>query len=86
MTESDLQCPKETVDKAVEIRTIDGEQIIAKVLAVFCDPEYDEHELFCELIFTNMSKSYKRCENAGGYTLDFEKIASAKLWPLRAGG
>jgi hypothetical protein len=44
------------------------------------DRECDEHELFYELISTNMPESYKRTENAAGYALDFERIVSAKPW------
>ncbi len=78
MTEADIQCLKDNIDKPVEIQTIDGEQLFAKVLAVFCDQAYDEHELFYELISTNMPSLYKRKEVAGGYSLEFEKILSAR--------
>jgi hypothetical protein len=85
MTESELQCLKNSIDKTLEIQTIDGEHLFAKVLAVFCDQEYDEHELFYELISTNMPESYQPRENAGGCALDFDKIVSAKPVDLTGG-
>jgi hypothetical protein len=40
MTEDDIQCLKENVDKLVEIRTTDDECLVAKVLFVTDDEEY----------------------------------------------
>jgi hypothetical protein len=76
--ESDIQCLKDNIDKAVEIQTIDGERLIAKVLFVTHDQEYDEHEVLYEVVSSNMIQSYAHLENAGGYVLDFEKILSVK--------
>ena len=76
MTDVEIQCLKENIDKMVEIRTTDGEELIAKVLAVFHDVEFDEHELFYELVATNMLASYDHVQDAGGYALDFDKILS----------
>ena len=78
MIESDIQCLKDNIDKAVEIQTIDGERLIAKVLFVTHDQEYDEHEVLYEVVSSNMIQSYAHLENAGGYVLDFEKILSVK--------
>jgi hypothetical protein len=69
---------KENIDKAVEIQTIDGELLIAKVLFVTHDQEYDEHEVLYEVVSSNMIQSYVHLENAGGYALDFEKIVSVR--------
>ena len=44
MTEAEIQLLKEKLDKTVEIETDDGERLIAKVISVFYDEEYDEHE------------------------------------------
>jgi len=37
MTESEIQFLKENIDKLVEIETIDGERLVAKVV-LFCIP------------------------------------------------
>ncbi|MGA2249710.1 hypothetical protein [Terracidiphilus sp.] len=78
MTESQIQCLKDHVDKTVEIETVDSERLVAKVLAVFHDSDYDEHELFYELVSTNMIEAYKHLGEAGGYALDFDKIVSVQ--------
>jgi hypothetical protein len=78
MTESEIQCFKDNIDKTVEIETIEGERLIAKVISVFHSDEYDEHEFFYEVVSSNMLDSYSHLENSGGYALDFEKILSVK--------
>jgi len=74
MTQVEIQCLKENVGKTVEIGTSDGELVVAKILAVFLDSDFDEHELFYELISTNMPDAYRHLGGTGGYALDFEKI------------
>jgi hypothetical protein len=81
VTESDIQCLKDNIDKNVEIETSEGERLVAKVLFVIYDKEYDEHELIYEAISSNMLESYSRLEDGGGYVLDFDKIVAVK--PLR---
>jgi hypothetical protein len=81
MTESDIQCLKDNIDKIVEIKTNEGERLIAKVLFVIYDKEYGEHELIYEVISSNMLESYSHLENTGGYVLDFGCIVSVK--PVR---
>jgi hypothetical protein len=81
MTESDIQCLKDNVEKKVEIETSEGEQLIAKVLVVIYDKEYDEHELIYEVVSSNKLESYSHLDDAGGYVLDFNKIVSVK--PMR---
>ena len=44
MTESQIQCLKDNLDKIVELETVEGEKLVAKILAIFHDPEYDEHD------------------------------------------
>jgi hypothetical protein len=78
MTEVEIQCLKDNLDKTVEIDTVDGERLIARVLAVFHDEEYDEHELFYELVSSNMPASYARGESAGGFALGFDKILAVR--------
>jgi hypothetical protein len=78
MTESEIQCLKENIDKTVEIETNDGERLVARVVSVFDDAEYDEHELFYKLVATNMPESYKHVGDTGGYAVDFEKILSVR--------
>lgn len=78
MTESEIQCLRDNIDKLVEIETADGERLIARVLFVTHDEEYDEHELLYEVVSSNMLESYSHLETAGGYVLDFDKIRSVK--------
>lgn len=78
MTESEIQCLKDNIDKAVEIDTTDGERLVARAISVFQDAGYDEHELFYELISTDIAESYAHTRDAAGYGLDFNKILSVK--------
>ena len=78
MTDSEIQCLKDNIDKAVEIQTIEGEQLIAKVLFVTHDQEHNEHDMLYEVVSSNMIQSYAHLDNAGGYVLDFDKILSVK--------
>ena len=78
MTETDIQCLKDNIDKEVEIQTTDGEQLVAKVLFVTHDEEHDEHDVLYEVISSNMLDSYAHLDRAGGYVLDFAKIISVK--------
>ena len=76
MTENEIQCLIDNINKTVEIETTDGERLIARVISVFADQEYDEHELFYEVISSNRLEVYKNIGDAGGYSLDFAKIAA----------
>ena len=83
MTETEIQCLKDQIDKLVEIETSDGEILTARVISVFDDKNYDEHELFYEVISTNMP--YENRESSGGHALDFSKILSVRpTWELTA--
>ena len=64
MTESEIQCLRDNIDKSVEIQTIDGERLIAKVLFVTLDKDYEEHEVLYEVISSNMINSYVHLEDA----------------------
>ena len=75
MTESEIQCLKDSVDKLVDIETTDGERLIAKVVFVAHSEEYDEHDVQYELVSTSMPEAYARM---GDYVLDFEEIVSVK--------
>jgi hypothetical protein len=75
MTKSEIQCLKDNIDKTVEMETTNGERLIAKVLLVTHGEEYDEHELLYQVVSSNMLESYLNRESAGGYVLDFDKIA-----------
>jgi len=76
MTDADLIYLKSNVDKLVEIETIDGERLTAKVLWVF--DEEDNAEIFYELVSSSKSESYTRQSEAGGYSLRLAKIVSVK--------
>jgi cytochrome oxidase Cu insertion factor (SCO1/SenC/PrrC family) len=62
----------------VEIHTVDGEQLTAKILFVTHDEEHDEHDVLYEVISSNILASYAHLESAGGYVLDFDKILSVR--------
>jgi small nuclear ribonucleoprotein (snRNP)-like protein len=81
MTESEIQCLKDNIDKTVEIETTNGERLIAKVLLVTHDEEYDEHELIYQVVSSNMLESYLYRESAGGYVLDFDNIVLVRPFP-----
>jgi len=78
MTPADIQYLKDNIDKFVEIRTVDGECLIAKILFVTHSDEYDEHEVTYEVVSSNMIDSYLHREITGGYVVDFEKIVSVR--------
>jgi len=79
MTDSEIQCLKDSIGTVVEIETTNGEVLVARVLFVFHDGECGEHELFYEVVSSN--KQYKNLDSAGGYALDFEQILSVKAIP-----
>ena len=81
MTEPDIQCLKESVDKRVEIRTIHDECLVAKVLIVTDDDEDHVHDVMYEVISSNQIDSYTHLDSAGGYLLDFVEIVSVKPAP-----
>lgn len=81
MTECEIRCLKNNIDKIVKIETTDGEQLIARVLFVTQSEEYDEHELLYEVVSSSMPESYAHLKDAGGYVLDFDKILSVRPYP-----
>lgn len=81
MTEAEIQCLKDNIDKTVKIETTDGERLIAKVLFITHDEEYGEHEFLYEVVSSNMLRSYADLKNAGGYVLNFDKVLSLKPYP-----
>lgn len=78
MTEADIQCLQNHIDGLVEIRTIDDECLIAKILIVTHNDEYDEHDVLYELISSNQANPYRHLVSAGGFVLDFDRIVSVK--------
>jgi hypothetical protein len=81
MTEADIQCLKESIDQLVEIRTVDEEYLIARILFVSHCDEYDEHEVTHDIISSNKIEEYAHLGVSGGYVLDFEKIVSVMPLP-----
>jgi hypothetical protein len=81
MTDSEIQCLKDNVDKLVEIETSQGEKLVAKVLFVSHSDEYDEHDLLYEFVSTSTPEFYAQFENPGGFVLDFDKILTVKPHP-----
>jgi len=78
VTESEIQFLKGNIDNAVEIETIGGERLVASVLLVTCDAEYNEHDFTYQVVSTNMPEAYADRESAGGYILDFDDIVAIK--------
>jgi len=78
MTDSEIQFLKENVDNSVEVETSEGERLIAKVLFVTNNEEYDEHDLIYQVVSSNQLESYSNREIAGGYVLNFDKIVSVR--------
>ena len=78
MTESEIQFLKDNIDKTVEIETINGERLPAKVLFVTHSEKFDEHELLYEVVSSSTPEFYSRHEGSGGFVLDFDKIKSVK--------
>jgi hypothetical protein len=76
MTEADLTCLKSNVDKLVEIETINGERLTAKVISVF-DGE-DNADVFYHLILSSKPELYTRQSEACGYSLPLDEIISVK--------
>ena len=81
MTEADIQCLKDNIEKLVEIRTTDDECLVAKILFVTDDEEYDDHEVLYEVISSYAIDSYHLLDSDSGYVLDFKKIVSVKPVP-----
>ena len=81
MTEADIQCLKDNIDKLVEIGTVEGECLIAKIQIVTDDDEYHVHDVMYEVISSNQIGSYTHLDSAGGYLLDFVEIVSVKPAP-----
>jgi hypothetical protein len=75
MTESEIQCLKDSIDKLVEIETAFGERLIAKVIFVMHSEEYNEHDVQYQMISTSMPEAYATAED---YVLDFDDIVTVK--------
>jgi hypothetical protein len=64
LTEPDLQLLKSSIDKQAVIATLEGEELIAKIISVF-DEESDP-DIFYELVSTSHPHRYPRNEKVGG--------------------
>jgi len=78
VTPSDVQCIKNNIDKLVEIRTVSGECLVARILFVTHDEDCDEHEVLYQVVSSNQLDQYHHLETSGGYVLDFEETVSVK--------
>ncbi|MGP8252372.1 MAG: hypothetical protein ACLQHF_10080 [Terracidiphilus sp.] len=78
MTDAEIQLLKDSIDKYVQIQTVDGEYLTAKILFVTHSEEYDEHEVLCEMVSSNMAEFYNRHKDSRAFVFDFEKIVSVK--------
>jgi hypothetical protein len=74
MTQADLDTLKSNIDRRVKIETVDGEQLIAKVISVFS--EESDADMFFELISTSRPELYKKTGQVGGYSLPLKDIIS----------
>lgn len=78
MTEADILCLQNHIDGLVEIRTIEDEYLVAKVLFVTHNDEYDEHDVLYELVSSDRADWYTKRDSAGGFLLNFDRIVSVK--------
>jgi hypothetical protein len=78
LTLAEIQFLKDNIDNLVEIRTVGDECLIARILIVIHDDEYDEHEVIYEVASSNQIDQYRNLETSVGYVLDFEEIVSIK--------
>jgi hypothetical protein len=76
MTESDIQCLKMNIGKVVEIQTIDGEHLTARIISVF--DEEDQPDVFYEVLTSNTMDWYLDHADSGGFALALDRIVSAK--------
>jgi hypothetical protein len=81
MTPADIQCLKDNIDKLVDIRTVDEECLIARVMIVTDDDEIQVRDVMYEVVSSNRIESYGDLEDLSGYLLDFEEIVSVKPVP-----
>lgn len=77
MTDADLICLKSNINKAVEVETVDGERLTARVISVF-DEEGDDSDMFYELISSSKPELYTRQSEVGGYSIPLTEIASVR--------
>jgi hypothetical protein len=76
MTESDIQCLKVNIGKVVEIQTVDGEQLTARIISVF--DEEDQPDVFYEVVTSNTMDWYLDHADSGGFALALDRIISVK--------
>ena len=78
MTDAEINLLKNSIDKNVEIRTVEGEILVAKVNTVIHWDEHEEHEITYRVVSSNMMAWYERHGKDEYYVLDFERIVSVK--------
>jgi len=78
VTKPEIELLKDSIDKNVEIRTVDGEILVAKVNTVIHWEEHEEHEITYRVVSSSMMAWYERHGKDEYYVLDFEKIVSVK--------
>ena len=76
MTNADIQYLKDNIDRLVQIKTIDGECLVARILFVTHDGEQNEHDILYQIVSSNMIDWYVQHRTSAGYVLDFERIVS----------
>jgi hypothetical protein len=76
VTQTELRLLKASIDKRVQIETLDGERMIAKVISVF--DEGSDADLFYELVSTSHPDLYPRKERVGGYSIPLKDIVSVR--------
>ncbi len=79
MTETDIEILKTSIDECVQIMTVDGEQLIAKLISVFA--EESDPDMFFELVSTSHPQLYAQKEKLGGYSLPLADILSVQPVP-----
>lgn len=78
MTDSDLECLKMNIDQVVEIETLSGDRLLAKVIYVF-DQESDP-DVFLWDVTSDADKP--NSQQTRGYGLPLCEIASVRKYPI----
>ena len=76
MEKPDLEILQSNIDKHVQITTVDGEQMIAKLISVFA--EESDPDIFFELVSSSHPHLYAQKDNLGGYSLPLADIFSVR--------
>ena len=78
MTDSDLECLKMNIDQVVEIETLRGDRLLAKVISAF-DQEPDPDVFFWDVTSDTDKPDSQQTQ---GYSLPLCEIAAVREYPV----